>query len=76
MPPHEFIGIQLRRIRRQRVHMQARMLNEEARDNPGSMRESAIPEQHHMASQMTQKMAKELNDLESANILVRVKATV
>lgn len=68
MSPHVFHRIQFRRIAREPVDMQARLLGQERLDIPTPVDFAAIPNNEHIAPQMTQQLTQEGNDLQPCNI--------
>lgn len=76
MVPHEFIRIELRRVSRERIGMQARMGAEPLFDHGAFMRSPAIPEQDHVAPQVPEQVSEELGHFRGSNVLVGMEPGV
>lgn len=69
MSPRLFHRIQFRRIAWESIGMEASLSPQKLLDDLTPMDFAAIPNDEHMASQMTQQLAQERNDLKACNIV-------
>lgn len=69
MRPYIFHRVQFRRVAWKLVDMQTRLLGQECLDVRAPVNFSAIPNNEHVTSQMTQQLAQKKNNLQSCDIV-------
>ena len=69
MSPHLFNGVQFRRITREAIDMQTWLPGQKRLDFPTSVDFTAVPNDEHMASQMTQQLAQERNNSHAVDVV-------
>lgn len=70
LPPHTFVGVEFRRVRRQVHEMQSGHAETELLDERALVNAQVVPDQHHRATQVTQQVLQELDGLHVVDVPV------